>query len=253
MKHPLLDPNARLVIAHRGNRVRSAENTIEALSEAVELGADALEFDVRATSDGIAVLMHDPDLDRTTDGHGLLGSYTLSDLRTLNAAARAPGRAGTASRVLIPSLEEVLDRFREIPLVVEVKERAAVAPTELLVRKFGAQNRIVIGSADAEVVRRFHRTGLPTCASVVEAARLIPMALAGITPAKPSYDVLSITPRFHGSPIPVLRMTAVAKRAGIATQVWTVNDPRYARSLWLGGVAGIVTDDPAALLRAKPA
>jgi glycerophosphoryl diester phosphodiesterase len=182
MKHPLLDPNARLVIAHRGNRVRSAENTIEALVDAVELGADALEFDVRATSDGIAVLMHDPNLDRTTDGHGLLGSYTLSDIRTLNAAARAPGRAGTATRALIPSLEEVLDRFREIPLVVEVKERAAVAPTELLVRKFGAQNRIVIGSADAEVVRRFQRTGLPTCASVAEAARLIPMAFAGVRP-----------------------------------------------------------------------
>lgn len=250
MTHPLLDPLARLVIAHRGSRARAAENTIEALTDAVELGVDALEFDVRMTADGVAVLMHDPDLDRTTNGHGPVGSYAFSDLRTLDAAARAPGVS--APRALIPSLEEVLDRFRETPLVIEVKELAGVDPTERLVRAFGAEERIVVGSADARVMQRFYRSGLRTCASMTDAARLIPMALAGITPAKPQYDVLSITPRFHGVPIPVLRMTAVAKKAGIATQVWTVNDPRYARALWLGGVAAIVTDDPGAMLRAKP-
>jgi glycerophosphoryl diester phosphodiesterase len=46
-------------------------------------------------------------------------------------------------------------------------------------------------------------------------------------------------------------MAVAARKIGIATQVWTVNDPTAARTLWSGGVAGIVTDDPAAILRAR--
>ena len=84
-----------------------------------------------------------------------------------------------------------------------------------------------------------------------DAVRLIPVALAGLTPRKPPYDVLSITRRFRGMPIPVVRMAVAARKAGIATQVWTVNDPGVARTLWNGGVAGIVTDDPTAILRAR--
>jgi glycerophosphoryl diester phosphodiesterase len=249
MTNPLLDPNARLVIAHRGNRVRAAENTIFALQEAVAVGADALEFDVRVTRDGIPVLMHDPNLDRTTNGHGLLESFSFADLRTLDAGARAPHTAGV--RLKIPSLEEVLDAFRDTPLVIEVKELGAVEATEQLVRRFGAQDRVVIGSADTPVSEQFYRTGLCTCASMRDAVRLIPIALAGLTPAKPSYQVLSVTRRYRGMPIPVVRMALAAKKVGIATQVWTVNDPVVARALWRGGVAGIVTDDPAAMLRAR--
>jgi glycerophosphoryl diester phosphodiesterase len=70
-------------------------------------------------------------------------------------------------------------------------------------------------------------------------------------PGKPRYHVLSITPVFHGVPLPVLSMAAAARKAGIATQVWTVNDPRTAHAFWKGGVSAIVTDDPAAILRAR--
>lgn len=247
--NPLLDPNARLVIAHRGNRVRRAENTIESLSEAVELGADALEFDVRVTRDGVAMLMHDPDLDRTTDGHGPVSAFSFSEIRRLDAAARA--HSAPAARMLVPALEEVLDRFREIPMVIEVKEIAAVEPTERWVKKFGAEGRIIVGSADARVMQRFYRSGLRTCASMRDAIRLIPTALAGFRPGKCAYDVLSITPRFRGVRIPVHRMAAAARKAGIATHVWTVNDPAFATRLWRAGGAGIVTDDPAAILRAR--
>jgi glycerophosphoryl diester phosphodiesterase len=245
----LCDPNARIVIAHRGNRVAAAENTIESLAQAIDLGADAVEFDVRVTRDGVPVILHDADLDRTTNGHGRLDRYTFAEIRSLDAAARAP--KPSAARLQIPSLEEVLTRFRETPLVIEVKELAAAEPTEAMIRRFGAQERVLIGSSDNDVTARFYRSGLRTCASTLDAAVMIPLALAGVTPAKPRYDVLSITPNYHGLPIPVLRMTAAAHKAGVATQVWTINDPEQARRLWAGGVAGIVTDDPAALIRAR--
>src|SRR5881397_2525073 len=99
----LVDPNARLVIAHRGNRVRAPENTLLAFRQAVEIGADAIEFDVRLTRDGVPVVIHDADLDRTTNGHGLVESYTFDELRTLNAAARAPRGNGSAQRQHVPA------------------------------------------------------------------------------------------------------------------------------------------------------
>jgi glycerophosphoryl diester phosphodiesterase len=246
----LCDPNAHIVVAHRGNRVAAPENTIESLTQAVEMGADAIEFDVRVTRDGVPVIMHDAELDRTTSGHGLLNAYSFEELRSLDAGARSPLAAGR--RHLIPSFEEVLDRFREIPLVIEVKELAAAEVTERLVLRFGAQERVLIGSAEDDVTERFYRSGLRTCASKRDAMLLIPLALAHITPPKARYDVLSVTPNYHGLPLPVKRMAAAARRAGIATQVWTVNDPAQATALWLAGVAGIVTDDPAALLRVRP-
>ncbi|HEY8175976.1 MAG TPA: glycerophosphodiester phosphodiesterase family protein [Gemmatimonadaceae bacterium] len=249
MSNPLLDPALRVVIAHRGNRAYAAENTLESLQQAVDLGADAIEFDVRVTRDGVPVVLHDPDVDRTTDGHGLVESLTLAEVRELDASKGSPHTNGP--RLSVPSLEEVLDRFRAIPLIIEVKEIGGADATERLIRSFGAQERVLVGSAETIVVERFYRSGLRTCASMRDATMLIPIALAGMRPSKPRYDVLSITPRYRGFPVPVVRMAAAARKIGIATHVWTVNEPAVARALWRGGVAGIVTDDPAAMLRAR--
>jgi glycerophosphoryl diester phosphodiesterase len=250
-RNPLLDPHARLVIAHRGNSVRIAENTLASLVAAMELGADALEFDVRMTRDHVPVLMHDPVLDRTTDGHGPLADYTFAEVRSLDAAARGP--VANVAREPIPTLEEVLDRFRELPLVIEVKEMGAAEATDRLVRRMGAESRVVVGSADARVMAWFYRSGLYTCASMSDAIRLIPAALMRARPVKPVFDVLSLTPRFAGLPIPVLAMAKAAGKVGVATHVWTVNDPDVATTLWKGGVTGILTDDPEAMIRARVA
>ncbi|MGH7637676.1 MAG: glycerophosphodiester phosphodiesterase family protein, partial [Gemmatimonadaceae bacterium] len=150
MTNPLLDPNVRIVIAHRGNRVVLPENTTEALRSAVDLGSDAIEFDVRLTRDGVPVLMHDPDLDRTTDARGRLSSHVLAELDGVNAGARFPSIDGTRYR--IPMLEQVLDEFRETPMVIEVKERRAAEPTERLVRRLGLESRVLIGSAERGVM-----------------------------------------------------------------------------------------------------
>jgi glycerophosphoryl diester phosphodiesterase len=247
--NPFVEPSARLVIAHRGNRVRAPENTMLAFRQAVEMGVDAIEFDVRMTRDGVPVVIHDAELDRTTNGHGLVESYTFDEIRTLNAAARSPGADGT--RQLVPALEEVLDAFRATLLVIEVKELAAADPTERMVRRFGLQDHVLVGSAVTLVSEHFYGSGLKTCASMRDAMRLVPIAIAGLAPRKPPYHVLSVTRRFRGVPIPVVRMAVAARKVGIATQVWTVNDPVAARVLWNGGVSGIITDDPAAMLRVR--
>lgn len=249
MSNPLLDPDARLVIGHRGNRAGAPENTIESLRQAVAMGADAIEFDVRMTRDRVPVVIHDPDIDRTTDGTGLVNTYTFEEIRSFDAGARSSPRGTHPHR--IPALEEVFDMVRDTPLVIEVKELAAVEATERMIHRFSARDRVLLGSPETAVMERFYGTGLASCASMRDAKRLIPRALAGLAPRSPRYQVLSITRWFRGFPIPVLRMAASARRVGIATQVWTVNDTGGARSLWKGGVAGIVTDDPLAMIRVR--
>ena len=245
----LCDPEARIVVAHRGDSISGGENTIEALRRGVDLGADALEFDVRMTKDGVAVVLHDATVDRTTNGRGRLSALTLAEVRRLNADPQR-SRPG-ATPVTIPTLDEVLAQFPRTPLIVEVKEMAAADPTERAIRHFGLHENVVVGSSDADVSARLERTGLRTCASMRDAAMLIPLALLGIAPRHPTWDVLSITPNYHGFPVPVVAMTDAARKAGVATHVWTVNNPGQALALWKAGVAAILTDDPAAIIRAK--
>ena len=250
MAHPLTDLNAKLVVAHRGDRAHAPENTMEALVRGVEAGADALEFDVRLTRDRVPVLMHDATVERTTNGRGLVRDNTLAELQALDASRAA--RDWTGGKVAVPTLEAVLDRFRGMPLVLDVKELSAAGPTEQLIHKFGLQGQVVVGSDEGDVMERLYRSGLAACASPVDAVKVMALSLAGMAPASPPYSVLSLTPKFRGFPIPVLRMAASARRAGVATHVWTVNDPSEAAALWRGGVSAIISDDPAAILRAKP-
>jgi glycerophosphoryl diester phosphodiesterase len=250
MTNPLFDPDARLVIGHRGDSAHAPENTLESLKQAVELGADAVEFDVRATRDGVVVLMHDATLERTTSGNGRLSDVDYGEVKALNAARGNP--AWTGKSAAVPMLEHVLDALRATPLVIEVKELSAVESTVGLVHRFGLQGGVVLGSNDHDVVAKLERSGVRTCASRADAAVLAILALAGAMPSVKDYDVLSVTPRYYGIPIPVTRMAAAVRRLGIPTQVWTVNDPAQAVEYWQGGVCGIVSDDPAAMLRARP-
>jgi glycerophosphoryl diester phosphodiesterase len=246
--NPLLDPAARLVIAHRGNRAQAPENTMESFRQAASIGADALEFDVRMSRDGVPVVVHDPSLDRTTDVRGRVGQYTSQELQGLNAAARFDGNYGRAG---VPLLEEVLGEFGKMPLVIEVKELAAAAPTAALIRRMGLVERVLVGSSHDEVMWHFSGTGIAICASSREAFRALRRTLTGRAVSDPPYQVMSITPRYHGIPVPVTLMASRLSRSGIPTHVWTVNDPDRAIAYWRAGVTGIVTDDPAAMIRAR--
>lgn len=236
-------------MAHRGNRAHAPENTVESFRQARELGADALELDVRMSRDGHPMVIHDATVDRTTNGKGAVASYTAAELLALDAASVFGGRYPPSG---VPRLEDVLDAFRDIPLVIEVKELAAADATATMIRRFGAGGRVIVGSARGAVMERFYDTELSCCASGSDALRLILSGLLGRTPRRPRYEVVSVTPRYYGIPLPIVAMASAARRAGLPTQVWTVNDPGQAAHYWRSGVAAIVTDDPAAMIRARP-
>ena len=91
--------------AHRGASRDFPENTIPAFAEAVRLGCGMVEFDVRATADGVPVILHDPTVDRTSDGAGTIWELDFLQVEALDAAAGHAAHAGVG----IPTLTAVLD------------------------------------------------------------------------------------------------------------------------------------------------
>ena len=103
-----LTSDAKTVVAHAGGSTHGPENTIPTIQQSIALGSDWIELDVRLTADFEAVLMHDPTVDRTTDGTGLLSSLTLAQVLTLDAGSWfAPEFAGTPVPTLVEALDEI--------------------------------------------------------------------------------------------------------------------------------------------------
>jgi glycerophosphoryl diester phosphodiesterase len=112
-----------LISAHRGGAALAPENTLAAFRNGIALGADFLEMDVHLTKDGVPVVIHDPTIDRTTDGTGRVADLTLAQLQSFNAAAKF---AGTAERQVVPTLAQVLDLAKpaRVQLEIEIKTTA---------------------------------------------------------------------------------------------------------------------------------
>jgi len=103
---PKEDSKTIKVIAHRGEHLHHPENTMPAFQAAIDAGADYFELDVRTTSDGKFVIMHDNTLDRTTNGTGEVHKHTFAEIRALDAGAKfSPAFAGTK----VPTLDEAFD------------------------------------------------------------------------------------------------------------------------------------------------
>jgi glycerophosphoryl diester phosphodiesterase len=133
-----VDAQTRTVVAisHRGEHLHHPENTMPAFEEAVRVGADYIEVDVRTTKDGKLVLMHDNTANRTTNGKGEIAQMTFEEVRALDA--------GGGARV--PTFDEALDYARgKIGIYVDVKQVAAKDLMEHIVGH-GMADHVVIYS-----------------------------------------------------------------------------------------------------------
>lgn len=117
-------PNNVVVIAHRGEHLHHPENTLAAFQGAIDAGADYFELDVRTTSDGNRVILHDSKLDRTTDGTGEVAQHTFQDVRALDAGSKFSA-AFTGTKV--PALDEALELARVVSGEARVLERLYLA------------------------------------------------------------------------------------------------------------------------------
>lgn len=255
--NPLLAFDRRLVIGHRGASASAPENTLAAFHLAVAQGADALELDVHVTRDGVPVVIHDPDLARTCDRAGAVAALSLAEVQAADAGARFTRDGGRTfpyrgTDVRVPTLAEVLDALPDVPLLVELKTVAAQAPVRRVLEEREAAGRVVLASEHDRALDAFRASPWRTCASAAESARLYFGTCVGRAPKAAGYALLSVPLRHRGVlPVPTAWFVRVARALGAPVHVWTVDDPAVARRLWARGVAGVVTNVPGAMVRAR--
>jgi glycerophosphoryl diester phosphodiesterase len=221
-----------LVLAHRGANRLAPENTVAAMTRALELGADGVELDVHRTADHQLVVRHDAGTPA-----GILCELTLAQIRSALPE--------------VPTLAEVLDVCRGGLVNVEVKNLPGdpdwdpdEQAVELLVALLEER-----GGADDVVVSSFH---LPTVDRMRALAPQVPTGLLtfGVDPlealvAADSHGHHALHPDVWSLGGPVLgALTQRARERGLRVTVWTVNDPDELRRLEAAGVDAVITDDP---------
>jgi glycerophosphoryl diester phosphodiesterase len=252
----LLDPESRPVIGHRGNRAFAPENTIESFAQAVALGADAIEFDVRLSADGIPVVHHDPTLARTTDGTGEISRLNFSELRQFDAGANFSPDGGKTfpyrgAGHRIPGFEEVVDAFPTTPLLIEIKTPLAARAVREVLEAKKAEERALVDAFDELSIRVFEGSRIAYGASRNGVARLMSQVVLGIPPSAMNYSALCVPLSYKGLPLPVRGFAKAGRTHNVRVHVWTINNPEVAVSLWKSGVNGIISDDPGLMLKAR--
>jgi glycerophosphoryl diester phosphodiesterase len=258
-----------LDIAHQGGEDEFPSNTMYAFRRALQVGADMLELDVGVTKDGQVVVMHDTTVDRTTNGHGTVASFTLRQLRKLDAAywfsggddayrhdrprsayrlrgaaagKRRPPKGFTAADFRVPTLREVLRAFPHTPINVEIKGRTKaealqeyLTNADALARTLKAIKRrdVIVVSFKQEAVDRFHQLvpQLPVAPGIGGAANWL---LNGGSPGDGVVAFqLPITYQVGGQTLQVTTKDNVARahREGYAWHTW-LSDDGESRAIW---------------------
>jgi glycerophosphoryl diester phosphodiesterase len=247
----LLDRSARPIIGHRGAAAYAPENTLESFRLALRLGADALEFDVRSSTDGEAMVFHDSLLDRTTDRTGPLASLTAIELAQVDAGFRfVDGEGATPFRgrgVRIPTLAEVIGEFRDVPLLIEVKERGVQDAVARVLIDRDAAERVVVAGSDHEALRAFRSAPFTLGASRRDIARL----KFGFGAPDPRCRSYAVPASYYGLTVPSRRFVRAAHSRQSTVHVWTVDDGELARRLWRNGANGMVTNRPDTIREAR--
>jgi glycerophosphoryl diester phosphodiesterase len=247
---------APLLIAHRGGSGLAPENTLPAfLNGAVRWAADMIELDVRASSDGRCVVIHDDLVDRTTNGVGPVNGMTFAQLRELDAGYRFTPDGGRTypfrgTGVQIPTIEEVLEALPAIRITVEVKSGAAQAPLFDAIRRFDARDRVIAAGMFDRDRALFHTYDGAISGSLEE---LKPFwmrhrFLLGWLKA-PTCDVVQIPEVWNGRRLVTPRLARDLRRHGIPLHVWTVNEPADMHRLLDWGIEGLISDRPDVLGR----
>jgi glycerophosphoryl diester phosphodiesterase len=220
-----------LKIGHRGARGLVDENTLESIAKAIEMGVDTIEFDVQRSSDRVYVVIHDPTVDRTYNGKGLVEQMTLAQLKQLKTAGGYP----------MPTLEELfalLQTKKDLGIIMDIKVKGEDAIPDLyaLVEKYGLGDRMVYETSYPKIAKAIEKFN-PDLVSAIYPA----FAPSAIYYAK-KYRLDSVSIYY---PFASKWMLDQARKGGFKFVVWTVNDEKnidkFGNRL---KVDGIMTDDP---------
>lgn len=236
------------IVAHRGASSTRPENTLASFEEAVALGAQIVELDVRLSRDGIAVVMHDPFVDRTTDGTGPVHELTAAELSSL--------RVGDDARV--PTFTQVLESLSgRAALAVEIKN----IPGE---PAFDPAREAIVQAVHAEL-GRVSFDGVVLVISFnprsIEASKAlapdVPTGLLTTDLVDPREALAYAVSKGHDMVLPGTWASIPAGEgfpgevhaAGLRAGTWTVDDPPTLEMLLDRGFDAVASNDPGMALR----
>jgi glycerophosphoryl diester phosphodiesterase len=255
MRFPGFMPNASrpLILAHRGASAQAPENTLPAFELAIRQQADGIELDVHLSADGVVVVTHDEDCLRVTGESGKIGELTLAQLKMRNFAWFRP-EAGFCP---MPTLEEVLDLIDPTRLMINIELKNSVIdyPGLLeevirLVTQHRMQERILLSSFNhdsiADACRLVRERSLPIRCGLLFSHRL----------ARPWDKARQIgADAIHPHHVLARRPDYIEKAhmAGIAVNIWTLNDEEELERFMRMGADAVITNVPdlAAVVRSR--
>jgi len=240
------------LIAHRGYSSLAPENTLVAFERALEAGAEVLECDVQLSADGVAVVMHDPRVDRTTDGEGAVRDLRWEEVRALDAGYPALfGDAYSGQRA--PRLEELFDLAKgRAAVFVEIKPEALADPSGRVEAEVAAAAKRAAAIGDVGVLS-FAPQALRRCRAVAPG---FPLGLVfrwwrqrhlveETLQAGADY-LVGYAPRLLADP----RIIERAHDAGLRVGAYVADTPEHMIGLLRAGVDGIATNRVGDLLPA---
>ncbi|MGW7525826.1 glycerophosphodiester phosphodiesterase [Streptomyces sp. NPDC054783] len=214
-----------LTIGHRGVMGVEPENTLRSFVAAQDAGLDLIELDLHLSKDGALVVMHDAEVDRTTDGTGPIADKTLAELRSLDA--------GRGERV--PVFEEVLDAVRT-PLQAEIKDVAAARALAAVMHERDLVGRVEVSS--------FHDD------AVAEIARLVPGVRTALIGGNYGTDIVERAVAVGAATVCLdirrltLEIVEHARKSGLRIIGWVVNTQDHLRLVRALELDGATTDFP---------
>ncbi len=229
-----------LNIAHRGFSALYPENTLLAYQKAIEAGCDGIELDVQLSRDGELVLMHDENVDRTTDGTGWIKDKTLAELKELEASYEFRGRYGINR---IPTLREYFELAEPAGIVTNIELKTSIfryAGIEEkvleLIDEFALRDKVVISSFNHYSAKHFM-----SLAPEIPCGLLTESVIIGGLPYTAAHGFSCYHPEYHMVDEAFMEE---AGRLNLAVNVWTVNDEEDMRKMKRLGIGMIIGNYP---------
>lgn len=231
--------NQFIIAAHRGASAYAPENTMAAFDLAVKMGAHCIECDVQFSKDEKVVVFHDSDVQRTTNGQGLVKDLTFDELKKLDAGFWF---SDSFKNERIPALEQLLDFAKsKICLNIEIKPTKAassiVQAVMQLVRKHKMQEYCILSSFDINIVKT-----LTSEAPEIESGLIFNRARGRFFKGDWQYLI--------GNEKQInKKIIAKAKASNKSVLTWTVNNIARMEEIIDIGVDGIITNHPDWLIK----
>lgn len=262
---PFFKNDRPLVIAHQGGELLAPSNTMTAFRQASDLAVDAIEMDIHITRDGHLVAIHDPTVDRTTDGTGAVADLTLGEIQALDAGYHFKDLDGEYSfrgkGAYIPTVEEIFKELGDMRIEIEIKDSnppdnydEIAQKLWELIEEYEMEDKVLVAAFDQKIIEKFDsyaKGRVALAGGEQEIKRFIIFHKIFMRNLYlPEVDTFQIPQEQSIFDLTNERLIRDAQRSGLQVHYWTIDDKETMRYLLERGADGLITNRPDLMIEA---